>query len=187
MTTGLKEYYIKEENYSKTPKLGDKEGSLIAAIDGTSGTDRFYIMALEDFKQGSTTTFCWYEEANGKITDYKEITSEAFGSGKTNTANMIAKWNVSAYGEQSNNDVWGVIQAQVKQGWFLPSESEWAAFGAVLNITTENYSTYGLDGFGYWTSAPNNPAYVSNAMLDFGDFGNSMITVSNKVRLCATF
>ena len=42
----FKSYYIKSENY--TDDSFKKTGKVIAPIDGTSGNDRFYLMALEN-------------------------------------------------------------------------------------------------------------------------------------------
>ena len=42
----LKSYYIKSENY--TDDSFKKSGKVIAPMEGTSGNERFYVMALED-------------------------------------------------------------------------------------------------------------------------------------------
>jgi len=52
---GLKEYYIENENYIEE-KFGDVRGKLIAPAKGSSGEERFFIMALDDIKSG--TRFC---------------------------------------------------------------------------------------------------------------------------------
>ena len=42
---------------------------------------------------------------------------------------MIASWNAEEYGAQNRSstyeDIWGVIQEKVAEGWFVPSKSEW--------------------------------------------------------------
>ena len=63
-------------------------------------------MALEDIKQDSKTLFYWYNSA-GKMSDYSSTTSQSFGTGKANTANMVAKWNSNGYGSQNSRDMWG--------------------------------------------------------------------------------
>ena len=49
----------------------------------------------------------------------------------------MEKWKTKALGEQntgSKPDLWGQIQTQVANGWFVPSLSEWGAFGHELGI-----------------------------------------------------
>lgn len=53
---------------------------------------------------------------------------------------MIDKWNSETYGSknacwQDHADLWGKIQMQVNNGWFVPSSKEWAA----VPQTTRNY------------------------------------------------
>ena len=121
----LKSYTISQDSYNG--KFGDKP---VLKATG-SGKDRFYVMALENIDSNKYT---WYNAAynyggNGPMTDYTSTTSEGFGAGKVNTITMINKWNNKAYGEQNTNqhgykDVWGVIQDQTANGWFVPSAKE---------------------------------------------------------------
>ena len=180
--SNLKEYYIANENYSDT-KFGNKGGKLIAEVDGTSGNDRFYIMALEDI---GTTTYYWYYNAYGKMNDYSSTTSQNFGTGQKNTEIMIDKWNKNGYGAQNNRDMWEVVQNQVSQGWFVPSRAEWATFAGNLGITTGNYSNYGLH-VSYWSSSQNDTMRTYYA--DFRNGGIYLYTVSSSsyARLCTTF
>ena len=134
-----KEYYVSQESY--TDVLG---GSAEVLTPVGKGNDRFYIMALKDI---STKHYTWYNNAlsNGnKITDYETVTSTDFGKGKSNTITMINKWNNKEYGEQSEKDLWGQIQNEVNDGWFVPSREELAAFANELKITSSNYSEKGL-------------------------------------------
>ncbi len=156
VTEGLKSYYISSENGTG---FGTWEKPIITAKEGTTGKDRFYIMALEDFNPG--TDYCWYDAASGKLnnlvaTDFNDFgqgktntttmiaewntgTFNDFGQGKTNTTTMIAEWNKGEngkYGAQNAQDMWGVIQKADSAGttwdlskWFVPSKAEWAAFG----------------------------------------------------------
>ena len=181
--SNLKEYYIKEENYSKTPKFGDKQGSLIAPVEGTSGNDRFYIMALEDV---SSTTYYWYYNASGKLDNTVGASTNDFGTGREKTAYVMNKWTSSSWGAQNSRDMCGAIQNQVNEGWFVPSKSEWAAFGGNLGITTSNYSNYGLSDW-YWSSSQNttNNAYL--AYFNYGTIGIGSVDYTGYVRLCATF
>ena len=183
--SGLKEYYIANENYSDS-RFGNELGKLIAPVEGTSGNDRFYIMALEDV---GTTTYYWYYNAYENMNDYSSTTSRNFGTGKTNTENMIAKWNGSKYGSQNSRDMWGVIQGEInkndKATWFVPSTKEWVAFAGSLGITS-NYSTYGLSDL-YWSSSLFYSGSAYRAYFNYSGIGNSNVNLATYVRLCATF
>ena len=52
----LKSYYIKSENY--TDDSFKKSGKIIAPMKGTSGNDRFYVMALEDARKFQLQMVC---------------------------------------------------------------------------------------------------------------------------------
>jgi len=102
----------------------------VLALTGTGGTkDRFYVLALEDF---SDDFYCWYYNADN-MEDWETTTSLAFGTGKSNTATMIEKWNKEEYGDQNGHDtykdMWGAIKTKVSQGWFVPSLGELMAVG----------------------------------------------------------
>ena len=158
---GLKSYSISSENGTG---FGTWEKPVITAKEGTTGKDRFYVMALEDFNPG--TSYCWYNAANGKLDNLVGDTTNDFGQGKTNTTTMIAEWNKGEngkYGAQNAKDMWGVIQKADSAGktwdlskWFVPSKAEWAAFGDMtytkIGLTTSNYGNYRLED-SYWSSA----------------------------------
>ena len=108
---------------------------------------------------------------------------------------MIISWNSSQYGPQNDNllctDVWGVIQEEVRNGWFVPSKSEWAAFGDIatkrMRLTTSNYSDYDLSDT-YWTSSQGdtNKAYLT--IIGGGGYIRSDTLEYNRaVRLSAIF
>ena len=176
--TGVKDYTISQTNYS-----GDFGENGVLKATG-SGKDRFYVMALENI---DADTHTWYKNAaSSGISDYNTITSESFGSGKTNTATMIAKWNSSAYGDQVDTDMWKAIQTQVNKGWFVPSKEEWSAFGSNLGIDSTNYVNYNLSDY-CWSSSLNdeNHAWIADFIdgyMNGGDFNYSSF-----VRLSATF
>ena len=176
--TGVKDYTISQANYS-----GDFGDNGVLKATG-SGKDRFYVMALENI---DADTHTWYKNAaSSGISDYNTITSESFGSGKTNTATMIAKWNSSAYGDQVDTDMWKAIQTQVNKGWFVPSKEEWSAFGSNLGIDSTNYVNYNLSDY-CWSSSLNdeNHAWIADFIdgyMNGGDFNYSSF-----VRLSATF
>ena len=190
--TGLKEYYIENENYTE-PKFGNVSGKLIAPIEGTSGKDRFYVMALEDINPG--TRYCWYDAAFGKLDNIVSYDKDDFGQGKANTADVMAKWDAGTWGAQNDkgtyDDMWGAIKDQVNAGWFVPSKDEWAAFGDMatktLNLTTSNYSTYGLSGW-YWSSSQYNIYNAYGARFDSGYMSNiGTVNLDYSVRMSATF
>ena len=142
--SGLKDYYISNTNYDGP--FGEK-----AVLSPTgSGNLRFYVMALEDIGNGAT--YCWYVAALGKLDNLVSETTSDFGRGKTNTETVMAKWEAEKWGAKGNYDMWGQIKNKVNQGWFVPSKSEWAAFGGELGITTSNYPRFGLST-GYWSSS----------------------------------
>lgn len=187
----LKSYYIKNDNY--TDDSFKKSGKVIAPMEGTSGNERFYVMALEDINPG--TIYYWYGAAYGNLdssynvsttaNDFAEAGAEP--TGRINTERMIASWNSSQYGEQNSNDMWGVIQDEVARGWFVPSKSEWAAFGAAFEITSSNFSnTYGLR-IGYWSSSQRSTSYAYNANFILGIIYNGTVNGNLSVRLATTF
>ena len=85
--TGFKQYYVKGEytdSYFGT-------GKVIAPMEGTSGNDRFYVMALEDINERKT--FCWYYAASGKLDKTVGGSENDFGEGRGNTEYVNLKWN----------------------------------------------------------------------------------------------
>ena len=196
--TGLKEYYIKNENYTE-PKFGNKTGKLIAPIEETSGKDRFYVMALEDINPG--TRYCWYDAAFGKLD--KPVTADYndFGAGKENTEYVMNKFDLGeaegGWGPQNDkgtyDDMWGVeeLRNKINEGWFVPSKDEWAAFGDMATkeqgLTTGNYSDYGLKGY-YWSSSQYVTYYVCSANFGNGHiYNHHLVSDTGYVRLSAAF
>ena len=164
-TEGLKEYYVSAEQYEGA--LGTKP--VLSLVPGSTGTERFHVMALEDETTADYTTFYWYYNAfdNG-ISDYATLTGtgvrneEGVSIGKTNTANMMAKWNAEAYGTKHTRDMWGVVE----DGWYIPSKDEWVAFGSSMGITSSNYSGKGLSQL-YWSSSLKYSDSAWYVMFDF--------------------
>ena len=187
--TGLKEYYV---SGTAIGPFGTEPIDVIKAVSGTTGKDRFYVMALENVGSASTY-YHWYDAASGNMSDYETATSGDFGKGKENTTNMIAKWDIGAgeggYGAQdtgSYKDIWGQIKAQVSNGWFVPSRGEWAAFAQELGITSSNYTVYGL-GRWYWSSSQLLTDYAWDVFFDDCSLGVSTVGTPLYVRLSATF
>ena len=188
VTEGLKQYTVCSESY--TGFNGQWTHPVLTAIDNT-GLDRFYVMSLEDFNTG--TYYTWYKNMTGYNhtieTSYKDLNSD---SGKENTKRLLNDWG--KYGDTSDTDVWGAIQTAVgnkeNPTWFVPSKTEWAAFGdcgyTELGVNTGNYSDYGLSDW-YWSSSQSdtNSAYYA----DFGSGYIDNLGVNNDyyVRLATTF
>ena len=187
--TGLKDYYVSQESY--TDKYGTKP--VISPVSSTTGNDRFYVMALTDIdgKQNGTY-YDWYNAAYGKATNILSGVSTSandFGSGKSNTKTVMTAWNNKTYTQDacsSHKDIWGQIQTQVNNGWFVPSKAEWAAFGSAFSITSSNYSSFGLS-FYYWSSSLNSAYNAYNAHFNFGCIGINNVNYDYYVRLAVTF
>ena len=172
----LKEYTISKDMY--TDDFG--ENYVITPKKGTTGNERFYIMALDDI-DGSA--HYWYKSASGKMTI---DTSVDFEKGKENTQTMISQWNSNKYPPQDDNDMWGLIQTQVNNGWFVPSRAEWSAFVVELGITKENYVNYKLSDW-YWSSSQRNTYGAWRVNFTYGDMSYSNVISRGYVRLAATF
>ena len=181
--TGLKNYYISKTNH--TAAFGTKD---VLSPTG-NGKDRFYVMALEDVG-GISTLYAWYNAARGHMSDYSTYTSTAFGKGKENTEKMITKWNAKEYGEQNTNysyvDLWGVIQTQVKNGWFIPSKEEWSAFAEELDINSSNAYDFDLD-LRYWSSSQSSVNLVWCVAFDFDCMFDYDADYNEFARLSTTF
>ena len=196
--SGFKEYYVKEEEV--TDDFGT--GKVVAPVKGSQGNERFYVMALDDF---DANAHYWYEEAFGYLDSQYNVgnTENDFAkageepTGRKNTNRMIASWNVPEYGNQNANDMWGIIQtkeedgkSKIEKGWFVPSKSEWAAFGGEvlepLNITASNYGNYGLSST-CWLSSQRNTGSAYSANFYFGTINFNGVDRAYDVRLAATF
>lgn len=191
--TNLKKYYVIQENY--TDDFGT--GQVLAPMKGTSGNNRFYVMALDDFD--SSNHYWYYSASGGTMSDYYSTTTQSFGSGKTNTTNMIAKWNYSAYGYQtidgSYSDIWGIVQkkqenngeSKINKGWFVPSSSEFAAFSDAFNVTSSNfYDKYGLS-YDYWTSSQAGSDRAYTVYFGLSYISAYLVDSTHFLRLSITF
>ena len=186
--TGTKDYYISQKEYEGD--FGTKD--IITVVPDSTGSDRFYVMDLEDFE--NRTYYSWYESVYdyGGISNYSSLTSTAFGKGKSNTTTMITKWNNSAYGEQNADekylDMFGVIQDKVADGWFVPSKQEWAAFGYNLGIELSEDSGSIVSRW-YWSSslASSTSTWIFRRYVGGGIITNLIAYQENYVRLSTTF
>ena len=182
---------LKEYSISETMQDGPFGSKYVISPEG-SGADRFYVMALEDIGDGAT--YCWYDAAyddGGKLDNIVSETTNDFGQGKTNTADVLAKWKAGEWGTQNDDgtyqDMWGEIEDEINAGWFVPSKSEWAAFGGNLGITTSNYGTYGLSHW-YWSSSQRDTNNAYGACFNGDVFIDDFIVNNNDyVRLSTTF
>ena len=184
--SNFKKYEVTQESYSGS--FGT--GKVIAPVSGSSGNERFYVMALSNVT-GSYSTWYWYYSAYGNMSDYATYTSTDFGAGEENTAKMITKWNSNGYGSQNARDMWGISAVQSgtwngSSGWYIPSRGEWSAFADQLDITTSNYSEVGLSDF-YWSSSQYSTSGAWHANFSGGNFYDGDVDTSDYVRLGTTF
>ena len=185
--TNLKQYYIKGEYTDE--HFGT--GKIIAPMEGTSGNERFYVMALEDINPG--TRYGWYDAASGKLDKIVSSSDNDFGQGRENTEYVNEKWNDpnlpwGAHNDDSYyDDMWEVIQEEIADGWFVPSKSEWSAFGAAFDITGSNFSsTYGLRGH-YWSSSQHSTSSAYYVYFYRGYIYLMTVSPDRYVRLATTF
>ncbi len=187
VTSGLKEYCVSQKSY--TNAINGEQEVIRAKI--TSGTPRFYVMALTDIdgKQNGTA-YDWYNAAYGKMSDYASTTSGDFGKGADNTKTMITKWNAKGYEAQnagsSYKDLWGQIQEKANKGWYVPSRAEWAAFGVNFRINKSNYPSKGLSNW-YWASSQANANEAWGINFNHGSCGYNYVNTARYVRLGTTF
>ena len=197
-TSELREY-SENTSYKYTNADGYKvDGTLIKCKNNT-GTPRYYVLSLADYDANG---HYWYKNASGKMSDYSTFTSKDFGKGKENTEKMIERMKNHSdtskykydYGEPTtgtNADIWNIIEDKVKEGWFVPSKAEWAAFASYLNTSKTNtdtnyYVNYGLNSW-YWSSSQydDDGAWVVGFIV--GDMYGTIVGDTDSLRLCATF
>ena len=195
--SGLKEYVIKEATYNDG-HFGDHP--VIAPKEGTSGKDRFYVMALSDI---SSSKYYWDYYYDTEYNNKNYNTSENFVTGKSNTEKMVNYWNThsSVYIESgqwkgmtinswNSSDIWANVKDKFSKGWFVPSRAEWGAFGKNLGISTWDIaSSFGLSD-GYWSSSQVSLGtyyYAWNADFYYGGVGSDFVDVNYYVRLSTTF
>ena len=184
--TNLKEYYVKEGSYDGV--FGT--GKVIAPMETTSGNVRFYVMTLEDINLG--TYYCWYDAAYGNLDNIVSNSSNDFGQGKRNTEYVMDKWNASKlpWGNHNNNgtylDMWGEIEDEINAGWFVPSKSEWAAFGTALSVDEHNFEKLGLSDW-YWSSSQYSTNDAYGAYFFGGCIRDRIVNTNSYVRLSTTF
>lgn len=175
--TNLKQYYIKEEINDGELPFG--AGKVIAPMKGTSGNERFYVLALEDINSG--TTYTWYH--SDQLPSI--YTEEGFGSGRENTKIMFQM--ESGY----SSTIWGAINGKTggeKEGgpeWFVPSRGEWIVLGKVFFNSHVIYKTYGINS-ATWTSSQSDTSNVWSFRVT-GIARNGKVSSSGHIRLATTF
>ena len=197
--------YSENTDYKYTNADGSTEGGTLITCINNTGTPRYYVLSLANY---DGYEHYWYKNADGKMSDCStstsKFTSEDFGKGKENTEKMIermknhsdtSKYSVD-YEEPTTGtyaDIWNIIEDKVKEGWFVPSKAEWAAFASYLNASTTNYANYGLNNW-YWSSSQRNDkgAWLvgfGKVSMDSGkaSMDSGRVENSNSLRLCATF
>ena len=149
--SNLKEYTISNKTYKANAGFGTNK--IITLKPESTGDSRFYVMALNDFTEGSfdieyadglcENQYYWYVHANDKMNP--SDTSINFGTGYRNTGSMIRIWNKNGIGEgsypgavQDDHDIFKHIQTKYQDGWYIPSVGEWIAFVDYLSNKTDN-------------------------------------------------
>ena len=205
--TNVKDYYISNEpvvdvrfeNANADPSTYTARYVISSANNGNGTEKRFYAMGLEDIVATDTnrTLMKWYYNAYGHLDSNSDNVNQKrrFGMGKTNTDDIIALWNSSAWGAQGNADIWKWVQVKRTEysEWFVPSIGEWSAFAVALNIsktsTSPNYyRNRGLD-YKYWSSSLSKGSIYNVWNADFSNGYAATINVNTDIplRLSATF
>lgn len=182
----FKTYTITDTKYTDpNGKFGTNY--VIEVADSPEGAeDRFIAMALNDVDPYVHSWWYWFNANSSSLE-----TSYNIGTGKTNTEKVKARWEnekATDAGRVSTNDIWSLVtlDANNKTDWFIPSNDEWKAFGAMSwtdnaelpttkSITRENYSSsFGLNDI-YWSSSQNSS---NNSSAQHTSFGNGNMSSS---------
>ncbi len=201
------EYPSEEEKGNVTYKkyvLEEKDGEgfgnytkeMIKVADSSGvGADRFYVMALEDVNKG--TDYTWYKNGYNKLNKHSEAVGDSendFGKGKENTEYWMRDEHSSEYGGLSDGDIWKVIEGKLNdknKTWFVPSKSEWSAFGYMcyntedIKMSTGNYEKFGLRKY-YWSSSTLGGSFACFADFVWGYIGAVDPNYYYSVRLSTT-
>ena len=202
----LNEYTVSNNTYKKNEGFGENK---IIKLKKDNKNPRFYVMALEDFTEGSMTVsnlgiYYWYKNASGDMDPL--ITLNDFRQGKENTRKMIAKWKAEGDPDspQNNQDIWKHIEGKYQDGWYIPSLGEWTAFADYFTSKEENpltsdyelgsyvansgnyNSLYGLSTL-YWSSSQNNTNNAWGVNFVSGNMSIYGVYYDLSVRLGATF
>ena len=198
VTSGLREY-SENKSYKYTNADGSTVDGTLVKCTNSTGTPMYYIISLANYDNNA---HYWYKNAIN-MNDDSTFTSKDFGKGKKNTEKMIdrmknhsdkSQYSVD-YGEATtgtNADIWNIIEDKVKEGWFVPSESEWAAFASYLNTSetstdTNYYENYGLSNWCWGSTGYKDVAGACVVQFGNGAVGYTYPYETCNLRLCATF
>ena len=80
--------------------------------------------------------------------------------------------------------MWGQIQTEAENGWFVPSRAEWSAFVGELGIITrENYNLR-MD---YWSSSQYSDSEVFVISFEANIISTATTDSVSRIRLSTTF
>ena len=132
----IKKYYKSQESYSTSYSTKP----VLTTKDGSTGTDRFFVLKLND-EPGGGGTFYRNGRANGsKITS---LLKQEFGTGKNNTDSVYNLWKNSGAGAQDGSDIWNRLGS--RGNWFIPSAGEWGALMDALGNSASVRNCFGLN------------------------------------------
>lgn len=107
--------------------------------EDTTKEDRFLVVALKDIGE-----FCWWSDAYTMWATKPistSLTSSEFGQGKTNTDNIMALWRKEPpeyeHDTGKSPDIWGKIETQYDNGWFVPSYGDFKTLERSYSITSK--------------------------------------------------
>lgn len=184
--SNTKTYNVSADKYNGP--FGD---NYVISPVSNEGSDRFFAMALTDVYAGDLD---FYNGASiSRNMDPLVVVGSVndFGQGREKTRNLITAWKNKTYGEQnkcsSHTDMWSLsaVQACAFNEWFVPSKSEWSAFGYNLGVSDSTWETYGLSRH-YWTSSIYNNWCAWTVQACYGMMGYRSVNGENKVRLGTT-
>ena len=191
VSTGLKKYEM-----ATTEETTPRE--YLRAV--TTGTDRFYVVALnnvDNSKYNWYTNASGYMDTSDTTTDFgtgkantEKIIQRALEATDTTgyrmlesydlwyiltgnldnwTSNMRTSWSTSGYQaiKSNKNEGWNDL---LKNGWFVPSNGEFAAMGGELS--QQEIQSLALPSNWYWSSSQR-----TNKIAWFAQFDCEMLTI----------
>ena len=197
-------YNEKTATYSVTVKYptftGNSGVGYYADVDGNGTVDG---IIFEDFRIGGSGVWgsskLYGSYSIPTISSTKEYyISKTNYNGPFGTKNVLAstgsgnaRFYVMALSDidgKQNGTAYNLYDARKSEnnGWILPKSNEWAAFAGQLNITTVNYSGYGMSNE-YWASDEAFGAYVHNIEFDNNTIDYNHPVHASYVRLVRTF
>ena len=190
----FKTYVVTDTKY--TDPNGKFGTNNVIEVSNSTGEDRFIAMALSDKDSNKHSWWIWFYSNSSSLGTSYEI-----GSGKTNTETVKTAWDNAGTSKQNTNDIWSLITLNSGSAdWFIPSNNEWIAFGAMSwtdsastpvarTITSSNYSTdRGLKSY-YCSSSQSTSIKhgAQHARFSSGDMAIGSALDTSWVRLSTTF